>query len=70
MTFEEAFLKSARQYFKGIEAEELRGASGKRAKYTKKYFDAIGEENGFPSIDKKVEKDLKEKPVTKDKGKY
>lgn len=44
MTFEEAVERSAKAYFKGIEFMNLGKELSKRAKYTKKYFDRLEEE--------------------------
>lgn len=44
MTFEDAIKKAIKAHFKGLSPEQLRGPSGKKTKYTKKYFDKVGEE--------------------------
>lgn len=68
MTFEDAIVKSIKSYFKGVEPSELMKASPKRMKYTKKYFDAVGEEHGVDPVDlKKSDKSSsKTKPVGKE----
>lgn len=44
MTFEEAFEMMAKKYFEGLTSSELRGDSGKKPKYTKKYFDKVAKD--------------------------
>lgn len=50
MTFEDAIVKAIKSYIKGVEPAELSKASSKRMKYTKKYFDAVGEEHGIEPL--------------------
>lgn len=51
MTREEMFRKAVKAYFKGLTPDELKVSSGKRPKYTKKYFDSFGEEQELGKID-------------------
>lgn len=53
MTFEDAIVKSIRSYIKGVEPSELMKATPKRTKYTKKYFDAVGQEHGIEPLELK-----------------
>lgn len=57
MTFEEAFRKSALQYFKGLSPDELKLASDKKNKYSKKYFDKIAMKNEIDQSDLEELKD-------------
>lgn len=56
MTREEFIRKAIKAYFEGLTPTELKTATSKRPKYTKKYFDAVGEEHGIePAYQKKKE---------------
>ena len=44
MTFEEAFKMMAKKYFQGVSPEQLKGPSGKKLKYNKKYFDRVAKD--------------------------
>ena len=44
MTREEFIRRAVKAYFEGLTPDELKSAAGRRPKYTKKYFDALGEE--------------------------
>lgn len=48
MKLEDAYLKSIRKYFnENFTPEELQGASPKKLKYNKRYFDNVGEQYGI-----------------------
>jgi len=55
MTREEMVRRAVKAYFKGLSPDELKVTSGKRMKYTKKYFDAFGEEEGLGKVDDEPE---------------
>lgn len=61
MTREEFVRKAIKAYFEGLTPDELKGASSKRMKYGKKYFDAMGEEFGIEPPYKKEVAELKGK---------
>jgi len=44
MTFEEAFKMMAKKYFQGVSPDQLKGLSGKKLKYGKKYFDKVAKD--------------------------
>lgn len=44
MTFEEAFKMMAKKYFQGVSPDQLKGPSGKKLKYGKKYFDKVAKD--------------------------
>lgn len=41
MKLEDAIKKSIKKYFQGVDLENLKGASEKKMKYDKKYFDGM-----------------------------
>jgi hypothetical protein len=45
MTFEEAVRGMIVKYFAGLGPDELHKSSGKKAKYSKKYFDKVAEDH-------------------------
>lgn len=47
MTYEQAFEKMAKLYFRGKEFDNYNKASTKKPKYTKKYFDKVGKDYGI-----------------------
>ena len=47
MNWHQAIVKSMRAYYSGMSPKELNGATGKRAKYSKSYFDKVGRENNI-----------------------
>lgn len=59
MNFHEAVVKSMKAYYEGMSAKELNGTGGKRAKYSKSYFDKVGREYGVEPFElkKKAPKD-------------
>jgi len=58
MKREEFIRKAIKAYFEGLTPTELKATTSKRPKYTKKYFDAVGEEY---SIEPAYKKDKEEK---------
>lgn len=46
MTLQETLIKAVKKYFDGVEPLEIKKGASKRMKYTKKYFDSFGEEQG------------------------
>lgn len=46
MTFHEAIVKAMKAYYSGMSPKELNASSGKKAKYSKSYFDKVGREYG------------------------
>jgi uncharacterized protein YpuA (DUF1002 family) len=46
MDIRTAIIKSMKAYYEGKSPQELKAVSQKGIKYTKKYFDKVGEENG------------------------
>lgn len=56
MTFHEAVVKSMRAYYSGLSPKELNGASGKRPKYAKSYFDKVGREYSIEPYEVKKKK--------------
>lgn len=44
MDIHKAVIMSMRAYYKGLGPKELNASSGKRAKYSKTYFDKVGRE--------------------------
>jgi len=61
MTREEFVRKAIKAYFEGLTPDELKSVSSKRMKYTKKYFDSMGEEFGIEPPYKKEAVELKGK---------
>lgn len=53
-----AIVKSMKAYYKGVIPTASKSASPKGLKYTKKYFDKVGEENNIKPFDIK---DVKKK---------
>lgn len=53
MTLQDAIIKSMKAYYSGLTAKELNGATGKRAKFTKSYFDKVGREHGIEPFELK-----------------
>lgn len=47
MNLLDAMKKSMKAYYSGISPKELNGASGKKPKYGKTYFDKVGRENNI-----------------------
>lgn len=44
MDWSEAIVKAMKAYYAGMSPKELNGATGKRPKYNKSYFDKVGRE--------------------------
>lgn len=53
MDLRTAFIKSMKAYYNGLTPQELKSVSPKGIKYTKKYFDKVGKENGIDPVDLK-----------------
>jgi hypothetical protein len=53
MNLTQAIVKSMKAYYEGLTPQELKAASPKGIKYTKKYFDKVGKENDIEPIDLK-----------------
>lgn len=53
MTFEDAVRKSIQAYFEGGGLDAYNKTTQKKSKYTKKYFDKVGEEYGIEPFDPK-----------------
>jgi hypothetical protein len=51
MDLTEAIAKSMRAYYKGVVPTASKSASPKGLKYTKKYFDKVGSDNGIEPFD-------------------
>lgn len=47
MNWHQAIVKSMKSYYSGMSAKEFNGTTGKRAKYSKSYFDKVGREYGI-----------------------
>lgn len=54
-----AIIKSMRAYYAGQGPSELNKTSGKRAKYSKSYFDKVGREYNIEPFEPKKSKDKK-----------
>lgn len=56
MNFKQAIIASMKSYYQGLTPDELRGASNKKMKYSKKYFDRVGSDHGIEPFDPKKKK--------------
>lgn len=56
MDLRKAIIKSMKAYYEGLSPTELKAASPKGIKYTKKYFDKVGKENDIDPVDLKKDK--------------
>ncbi len=59
MELNKVFMKSMKAYYEGKLPGELKSASPKGIKYTKKYFDKVGAENGIDPYELKKSKGKK-----------
>lgn len=53
MKIGDAIVKSMKAYYEGLTPQELKAASPKGLKYTKKYFDKVGKEHDIEPVDLK-----------------
>lgn len=53
MDFNDAIVEAMKAYYSGMTAKELNGASKKRSKYSKSYFDKVSRENNIEPFEYK-----------------